>query len=115
MRWNRFQFTKLDFGKDDLPTGSRFGHWSFSHNYTSLNTNQNNVSGSRGVSGTKSWGAHCNEGANEQNLGSRLNVTKVPIVDQIDKFILKNRVKKRKKQGKRAPEKILPTIPWIGQ
>ena len=38
----------------------------------------------------------------------RGNVTKVPIIHQFDKFILKRSEKKRKKQGKRAPEKIRP-------
>ena len=39
----------------------------------------------------------------EQNLGGGGNVPRVPIKDQVDKFILK-RVKNRKKQGMRATE-----------
>jgi len=34
--------------------------------------------------------AQCDKGANEKNLGGRANVTKAPIIDQIDQFILKS-------------------------
>ena len=42
--------------------------------------------------------AHCDKGANEQNLEGGANVTEVPIIDRIDKFIVKKGVKKGKKQ-----------------
>ena len=38
--------------------------------------------------------AQCEKGANEQNLGES-NVTKMPIIDQMDKFILKQKVEKK--------------------
>ena len=44
-------------------------------------------------------------GSKEQNLWGA-NMPKVPIIDQTDKFILK-KSEKRKKQQKRASQKIL--------
>ena len=54
-------------------------------------------------------GGQCDKGANDQNIGG-VNVTKVPIIDQIDKFILKKM--KKEKQGKnRSARKIFGGIP----
>jgi len=51
-------------------------------------------------------------GFREKSLGGgRGNVTRRPIIDQIDKYILKNR-EKQKKQGMRAP-KIMEGSPSL--
>ena len=60
-------------------------------------------------------GGGCDKGINKQSVW-RVNLTKVTIIDQIDKFVPKKRVKREKKTGKEGARNFLggeggPTAP----